>query len=130
LLGFTYFYELGDIKNGAKWLETIMDNPQAPSFIKSIVSKLKFEIDQDYDVTLLFISDLLKTTKDSYLKSRLVQDFYAVKAERDIKCLNSKKDNCERNDANGAPYIKKNGTYTSAKNFSPFKIKIKRKSKI
>jgi hypothetical protein len=125
-LGFTYFYELGDAKNGAKWLETIQNHPRAPSFIKSIVTKLKLEEEKDYDATLLILKDLLQSTEDKHLKERLTKDLYAVKAERDLKCLNTANKNCDYNDQDGVPYLKQNGKYYSRKNFSPFKINKKK----
>lgn len=125
-LGFTYFYELGDAKNGAKWLETIQNDPKAPTFIKSIVSKLKLEEEKDYDATILILKDLLQTTKDKYLKDRLVKDLYAIKAERDLNCLNSAKKDCDKIDQDGTPYLKQNGKYISQKKFSPFKINKKK----
>lgn len=125
-LGFTYFYELGDAKNGAKWLETIQNHPKAPSFLKSIVIKLKLEEEKDYDATLLILKDLLQSTKDKYLKERLIKDLYAVKAERDLKCLNSGSKNCDYNDQYGVPYFRQGGRYFSQKNFSPYKINKKK----
>lgn len=122
-LGFTYFYELGDAKNGAKWLEKIMDHPKAPSFIKSIVSKLKLELYQNFDETIFILQDLINSTKDSYLKERLMRDIYAVKAERDLNCLNSQGKNCDLYDYEGAPYIKLNGIFSSRKPFQKFQIK-------
>jgi hypothetical protein len=127
-LGFTYFYELGDAKNGAKWLESIMDHPKAPSFIRVIVSKLKFESHQNYDVAILFVKDLINSTKDHYLKNKLILDLYALKAEKDLKCLNSKKNNCESLDALGLPYLKINGIYEAQKKFKPYKTYKKNKS--
>ncbi len=126
-LGFTYFYELGDSKNGAKWLESIMNHPKAPSFIKIIVSKLKFENTKDYDVTLLFLKDLIASTKDKYLKEKLLKDLYSVKAERDLTCLNSKKNDCDKFDTLGMPYIEINNVYYAQKEFNPYKLKIRKK---
>jgi len=121
-LGFTYFHELGDSKNGAKWLETIMDHPKAPPFLKVIVSKLKFEYNKDFDVTILFIKDLIASTKDQLLKDKLIKDLYSVKAERDLNCLNSKKSNCDKFDALGLPYLKKNDLFYAQKEFKRYRL--------
>ena len=126
-LGFTYFYELGDSKNGAKWLESIMNHPKAPSFIKIIVSKLKFENTKDYDVPLLFLKDLIASTKDQYLKEKLLKDLYSVKAERDLACLNSKKNNCDKFDTLGMPYLEINNVYYAQKEFNPYKLNTRKK---
>lgn len=126
-LGFTYFYELGDYENGAKWLEQIMNHPKAPSFLKVIVSKLKLEANQDFDVTILFIKDLINSTKDKFLKEKLIQDLYAVKAEKDLNCLNSNKTNCDRSDALGNPYIQQGNLFVAQKKFKLYRIKKNKK---
>jgi hypothetical protein len=125
-LGFTYFYELGDSKNGAIWLESIMNHPKAPSFIKIIVSKLKFENTKDFDVTLLFLKDLIASTKDKYLKEKLIKDLYSVKAERDLNCLNSKKNNCEKFDSLGMPYLKINNIFYAQKEYKKYQLNRKK----
>lgn len=125
-LGFTYFYELGDAKNGAKWLETIQHHPKAPSFIKLIVSKLNLELNQDFDVAILFLKDLISTTNDKYLKEKLMKDLYAVKAEKDLNCLNSNNTNCDKIDYFGKPYLKKNKSFESQLKFRNFRINKKK----
>jgi hypothetical protein len=125
-LGFTYFYELGDANNGAKWLETIMNHPKAPPFIKLIVSKLKLELNKDFDVAIIFLKDLIQSTKDPLLRERLIKDLYAVQAEKDLECLNSKKLNCNKLDSLGVPYIKKGDQYESQMKFKIFRINKKK----
>lgn len=124
-LGFTYFFELGDYENGVKWLEQIMYHPRAPSFLKVIVNKMKFELQNDFDYSLLFIEDLLKRTKDKYLREKLEKDFYALKAERDLRCLNYQGTNCERLDAEGNAYFFSEGRFRSQKTFVPYRLKKK-----
>ncbi len=125
-LGFTYFYELGDTKNGAKWLESIMNHPKAPSFIKLIVGKLNLELNQNFDVTILFLKDLIASTQDKYLKERLIKDLYAVKAEKDLICLNRNQKNCDKLDSLGLPYLKKNNIYEAQLKFKQFRVNRKK----
>lgn len=124
-LGFTYYFELSDPAQGLPYLEKIMNYPQAPVYYKSIVGKLKLNLNFDFDAALLFISELITQTKDKVLKSKLQGDYYAVKAERDLKCLNRHEKDCDFRDANGDFYIAREGKYYSPQFFVPYRLKKK-----
>lgn len=124
-LGFTYYFELSEPAKGLPYLEKIMNYPQAPSYYKSIVGKLRLNLNFDYDAALLFIGDLISKTEDKVLKTKLQADFYAVKAERDLKCLNNHEQNCELRDANGESYVAKGDKYYSPQFFVPYRLKKK-----
>jgi tetratricopeptide (TPR) repeat protein len=125
-LGFAYFYELEDYPNGIKHLEKIINSPEAPVYFKSLVSKMKLEQKLDYDAELLFIQGFLKETRDKNLHRKLTQDFYSLKAERDLKCLNNRLGGCDQRDARNAPYVLINGKYHSQTAFMPYRLKKKR----
>jgi tetratricopeptide (TPR) repeat protein len=120
--GFNYYFEIGDYKKGLPLLENILDHPRVPWRIKFLVNKLKFEVTHQYDVALDFLRFNLTQTKDEALKQKIQSDIYALKAERDLKCLNEKKPDCEKFDEDGKAYILKNGTWITQKNFTPYKI--------
>lgn len=122
-LGFTYYYEMGDYKNGSKYLEQILDYPQAPSFYKSLVSKMKLEQNHDYDAEILFLQGFLKDTEDKILRAKLQSEIYAVKAEKDLICLNRNIGGCERVDAYGNSYFVRNGKYHSREAFRPYRLR-------
>jgi hypothetical protein len=124
-LGFTYYFELGDFKKGVVYLEKIQNHPRAPKYIPSLVRKLKAALGFDFDVILALIYDSMNTTTDSALKEKLFSDFHALKAERDIRCLNEGKTNCETKDAYGEPYVYVFGKYHSRNPFVPYRIKKK-----
>lgn len=124
-LGFTYYFELSDYQNGIKYLKQIEFHPRAPSFLKVIVNKMDFETTRNFDLALAFVGDNLSKTTDKHLKEKLTKDFYALKAERDLRCLNSGKDNCDRLDAEGRFYYFKEGKYRSPKLFVPYRLKKK-----
>ncbi len=124
-LGFTHYYELGDYKKGILYLDKIKTHPKAPPFIPSLVMKMKIEMNFDYNTILSLIYDLMTTTEDQALKEKLTSDFHALKAERDLNCLNEGKPNCEATDAFGVPYIKVLGKYHSQTPFVPYRLKRK-----
>jgi hypothetical protein len=97
-----------------------------PSFIKLIVGKLNLELNQNFDVTILFLKDLIAKTKDKFLKQKLIKDLYAVKAERDLNCLNRNEKNCDKLDSLGMPYLKKNNIYESKYKFKHFRVNRKK----
>ncbi len=124
-LGFTYYFELNEYEKGLILLDKIKTHPKAPAFIPSLVIKLKVETGFDIDSALAVIYDLMTNSKDEALVSKLSRDFFSLKAERDLVCLNQKKPNCESKDAYGIPYIKINGKFHSQTPFVPYRLKKK-----
>lgn len=124
-LGFTYYYELGAYQEGIKYLEKVMHHPKAPHFIPNLVHKMKAELGFSYDAILAMIYENMTSTKDPNLREKLTSDYHSLKAERDIKCLNSGGTNCELKDAYGLPYIKMFGKYHSQNPFVRFRLKRK-----
>jgi hypothetical protein len=121
-IGFTYYFELDEPKIGLPYLEKIMDDPQAPPFYRSIVNKLRLSLSFDYDAALMFLQDLSLKTRDPVFQKKISVDIYAVKAERDLKCLNSAQLGCEKQDADGNDYVIKESRYYSAKFFKPYRL--------
>lgn len=122
-LGFTYYFELGDSEQGLKYMEKVAGHPRAPKYFQSIVLKLRHESGGDINATLALIYDLMTSTNDKYLRERLQKDFYALKAQRDLTCLNSGKSGCETLDAQGVPYRMIYGRYHSQTPFVPYNLK-------
>lgn len=127
--GFLNYFEIGNSKEGLKYLSKIEDHPSAPVFFKSIVSKLKVETGMDLKEIFQLVLHNYENTPDETLKKRLLADLYSIKAEIDLKCLNNSGQNCELKDLDGMPYLKVRDSYKSAKTFLPYKIK-RRNSKL
>jgi len=123
--GFNYYYEIGDLKRGLVLLDKVKFHPKAPTFLPSIVNKLKFEVTNDLGLAFELVSHHYQTTVDEHLKQRMKKDLYAIKAEIDLKCLNGKKEQCQRTDLNGDTYIYKDGSFHSLTPFIRFRIKRK-----
>ncbi|MFP5385493.1 MAG: tetratricopeptide repeat protein [Bacteriovoracia bacterium] len=121
--GFNYYFEMGDFEKGLEKLQLIENHPDAPEPLASIVSKLKFETKQDFDSTLVLLKQRYDLAQSEGLKKKVASEIYAVKAERDLKCLNEGGNNCDRTDARGESYVYKNGTWVAIEDFKLYRIK-------
>lgn len=122
LLGFSYYYELGDYDKGIYYYEKIMDHPRSPHYLRTIVNKMKVEKGFDYEVALTMIRDQIEDAKDEELKDKLKKDLYSLKAERDLKCLNNNGSKCDLYDSEGKAYILKGDQYYTYRHFRPFRL--------
>ena len=61
--------------------------------------------------------------KESFLAKKIRTFLYAIKAEADLKCLNSNEKGCLMKDLDNIPYIKKDGVYSAVTPWVPYKIK-------
>ena len=120
---FLNYYELGDVKKGAQYLEKIVHHPKAPTFLESILNKLKVESGIAPDEVFRLVEHNYNTTKDQALKERLLKDLYAIKAEIDLRCLNNRGLDCDDKDIEGSAYVFRNGKYYSQKPFSRYQTK-------
>lgn len=120
--GFNYYFEMGDYEKGLPKLEEVLKHPEAHWTMKFLVNKLRFELNNEYDAALEFLKFNITQTEDQALKKKLTQDIYSLKAERDLQCLNENKKNCDRTDAEGSPYIYREGKWITQKPFVPYQI--------
>lgn len=121
--GFNYYFEMGDIEKGRYYLEAIQNHKNAPPFVKTIVSKLKFETSRNFELALDFLKIQYNEAKDEFIKKKLLGDIYSLQAELDLECLNAMKINCRSKDLNGTPYIKVAGKWQTAKPFLPYRAR-------
>lgn len=125
--GFNYYFELGEFEKGLSYLSRIENSPQMPLSIKLIVNKLRFETTLNYDLALNYLYHNIQNEKDPVLQNKLINDFYALKAERDLDCLNNQKDHCDYLDAEGKPYLQMNDNWIAPKKFQPYRIYLPKK---
>lgn len=120
--GFLYAFELNKPAKAIRAYERILAFPQAPAFLPSLISKLRFKEHKDLHLVFELVQENLRNTKDELMKLRLLTDLYAIKAEIDLKCLNNGETNCSHNDYNGAPYLYRDGRYHAQKAFKPYRL--------
>lgn len=121
--GFNHYFELGNFDRGLKYLLRIENHPELPIQVKLIINKLKFETGTyDYDLAIMYLHQQLSQEQDPLFKDKLQADLYALKAEKDLQCLNNNGNNCDRYDAENYPYIFKDNKWTTRKPFLPYRI--------
>jgi tetratricopeptide (TPR) repeat protein len=125
--GFTYYFEMGDFKKGYFHLRQLLNHPEAPEFIKFIIHKLKFENDKDFESAIVLLKHNLSITRDPIIQKKLKAELYALTAEKDLLCLNSKLKNCSLRDIDGKPYIFRDGKWVAAQKFRLYRINVRKK---
>jgi len=120
--GFNLYFELGNFQEGHERLKKIANHPKANWNLKFLVNKLNFENTNNFDIAIDFLKMHIESSHDEFITSKLKNDLYALKAQRDLKCLNSGNGNCEMFDSEGSRYIYKDGKWKSLKNFVDFRI--------
>lgn len=125
--GFNYYFEMGELEKGFEKLEKIKNSPELAPGVKFIIEKLRFETTQNYDLTLEYLINSYENTHDEILRNKLASDIYALKAERDLKCLNTNEQNCDHLDAEGIPYRFNGKEWNASREFVPYKIHFKQK---
>lgn len=120
--GFNYYFELGEFEKGLVYLNRIAEHPKTPLSIKLIINKLRFETSANYNFALDYLWKNIQQEKDDVLLRKLINDFYALKAERDLECLNQGRENCDLRDAEGKLYLKNNKQWVAPRAFTPYRI--------
>lgn len=127
--GFNYYFEMGDFKKGLEKLEVIANDPKSPKMLIFIINKLRYETTFNFEAAFEFLRQRFETTTDPVLKKKLFSDLYALKAQRDLDCLNSLKKDCAMIDIENNRYIYQNGKWVSQKKFVPYKIHLRKKER-
>jgi tetratricopeptide (TPR) repeat protein len=120
--GFNYYAQLENYKRAYELFLKIQHHPKAPAFLPTLTAKIKFQHDFDYDGTIAFLLDQYKIAKDQMIISKIEKNLYALKAEKDLKCLNEGKENCDLKDIKGTPYKMINGMYQASEEFTPYRF--------
>jgi hypothetical protein len=125
--GFALYFEMGNLKEGLERFKKIQENPRSPQTLKFLIQKLQFETTHNFTSAIEFLLHNISITKDEGLKEKLKRDLYALKAERDLICLNKGLANCDKYDSNGQKYQEQRGKWVTKTRFKPYRI-FKKKS--
>ncbi len=119
---FLHAFELSDYKRAVSLYKKIEDHPKSPSYIKSLIARIQFEVTEDPKQVLEILQEMYKNeSEETILRKRLKDDIYALKADIDLKCLNFNLKNCNLVDANGEPYIMREKKYFAPKPYTPYR---------
>jgi len=125
ILGFSYYFELGDYKNALKHLELLRGHPSSPAFFESILNKMKLELDFNYDFTINYLEEVLSKTNEPKIISKIQNDIINLTIEKDLVCLEEKRKDCKLSDPKGKSYVKKGSKYVSQTPFMKYRLKKK-----
>lgn len=121
--GFNYYFEMGDFDRGYAILKKLEHHPKSPKFLPFILNKLRYETGESFEVLQNFLVHSLENTNDPILQRKLKSEIYSLTAQNDLECLNKYGAlKCARKDAEGNPYLYRNGKWISAKPFQPYQI--------
>ena len=122
--GFHYLFELNKVDKALNSYKKIQYSNEAPSYLPSFVARLERKKGRSLeDVYNILQESYLKSPSDSPQREYLKQQLYSVKAEIDLKCLNSNNaDSCSRIDLDGNQYIFQDGKFQAQKAWNPFKF--------
>ncbi len=122
-LAYHYYFELNQVDNALIYFEKIKNYPEAPTFISSLVARLKAEKGDIQTALQLILENYNKTPKGSELSKHLEASLYSINTEVDLNCLNNQKVNCKTRDLYGELYLKsKKGDYVAPREYKPFRI--------
>lgn len=127
--GFNYFFELSNTKKAYDHFSKIQYHPlvkKSAPFLPSLVAKIKVE-DGGLKEAYNLIKISYMNTNHGLLKKRYRRSLYAIKAELDLDCLNSKNINCDKFDYNNKKYIAKSGKFYAQTKWKPFRVNKRKK---
>ena len=127
--GFHFYFEVEDYKRAYEIYSKLKNHPKASPIIISSLARLeKSQGNSEEAFTVLLNKFMQLQDKQSFLAQKIQTYLYSLKAEIDLKCLNSKDVNmklCSTKDFQDNDYLKKNGSYQAILPWEPFKIKKK-----
>jgi len=88
LLGYNYYFVLGDAASGAEYIGRASKIPGSPGFLPGLATRMYTE-SGDPDVALQFLEELWKRNPDVTVRERLDIRVKEVMIERDIRSLES-----------------------------------------
>ncbi|MCO4792689.1 MAG: hypothetical protein KC493_03195 [Bacteriovoracaceae bacterium] len=124
LSGFNYIYELGEIEKGIERFLHIKDHPDLMKTIPilpSITAKLLKSFNR-LPIAYQLLHNAWNKSEDDFIKKRYYNSLYAIKAEIDLKCLNSNESQCQKRDFDNNPYLLEDGIYKARKVWKKFEI--------
>jgi tetratricopeptide (TPR) repeat protein len=128
--GFHFYFEVGDFNRAYEIYSKLKNNPKATVQILSTLARLessKGKLSDAFDLLLTKYNEI--PDKTTFFAIKILQHLYSIKAEIDLNCLNSKIDlqKCSSHDLDNKPYSYSKGQYNASKEWSLFRIKIRKK---
>ena len=123
---FLMAFEIQDYEKAILAYNKVIEFPQAPEYIKSLILKLKYENSTNPQLVLTLLKELYNKEPDgTYLKEKLEQDILSLQTQVDLNCLNNPKVNlekCNKISPTGKLYIKTDNKFISPDRFKEYKF--------
>lgn len=126
---FHFHFEANDFERSYQLHSKLINHPNASAIIISSFARLEKERGNT-DAAFNILASKLAQLKDqnSFLALKIKNHLYALKAEKDLNCLNKKipqNTPCSLRDYENNFYLRKDGVYYALKDWIPFAIKKK-----
>ena len=125
MTSFHYYFELKDFQNAIKLYKKLITYPQVPKHIVSFYAKIISKENTNEEAFQILLGLYEKNKHIEVFEKKYRESLYAIRAEIDLRCLNSKVENlnlCRKFDFYNEPYILVNGQYISKTPWKKFKI--------
>ena len=120
---FHFYFQVNDREFARDLLKKNLDLIKDQTLLLSLLARHETS-EGNYELAFKLLLDRLKSTNESSpLYNKLKFSLYSIKAEKDLKCLNEIKNNCDLNDFNGDRYFQGKNGYEAKSTWSPFRAK-------
>lgn len=125
--GFHFYYEAKDNQRAILSLRKMAKlYPETPLLIPTLARLESLENSPEAALELLNSYEN-SFAENSFFKEKIYEYRYSLKAQIDLDCLNSKKENCSHHDLDGTPYLLNNGIFKASKKWNNITNKEKTK---
>ncbi len=122
--GIHFYTEMDEQQKAVGLLSKIMYHDRAPTYLPSLIARLKVETGQKEGALLLLNEALFRTEKNTPIYERMKKNINQLQTEIDLNCLNSGKKDCRKVDFLGNRYLWSNSQrkWIAKKKLKKFKL--------
>lgn len=123
---FHYYFELGKAEKASLIMEKILELPNPPPHIPSLLARIKASLGKLEDAYKIVKLTYDNVPDDSPLKEGFKVKLNNIQTEIDLKCLNNNEIGCNFTNLYGEPYQRNaEGKFYSARKWEPYRTKKK-----
>lgn len=122
---FNYYFEIKDYPKAISLYKKIVNHPRVEkefALLPSILAKAVSSNEGPKEAYEILYNQY-NSTKIENIKKRLAPRLYSLKAQVDLKCLNTKKSNCDKKDFYNNYYLENKGIYRAKYKWDKFEQK-------
>lgn len=123
---FHFHFEVGDFSKSHIIYSKLKSHPRTSPLMLSTLARLESQ-SGNLEMAFDLLASQFKKISDqkSFIGAAIYQHMYAIKAELDLKCLNSTQTKCSNIDLDKNPYIYNGKVFAARKPWVPFRAKTK-----